>query len=553
MNRRGKRRVASALGVVGIAVGLVLGSAGQSAAHPLGNFTTNTSLEVRFHEDRVAVTYLVDMAELPALKVRQQLDQQKLEPSLQGWAQTECAGLAKGITVGEGDRVSAARFVTSTAAFEPGQAGLNTLRLTCVGSVNLSVEPKSAVVIDDANYGGRAGWREVVIPGAGRRSETSAPSESPSGGLRTYTTSTRPPRQLHTEVLVNQFDPEVSSPQSGPTSVQTIRQDDGLSSRFQSLVAERADSPLVILSALLIALVLGAGHALAPGHGKSLMAAYVVGRRGGRRDLVAIGATVALTHTVGVLLFTSLALLSGAFSPARTVRVTGVVSGVLVIVVGLNLLRVRWRRFSSKPGHDHAGHEHAGHDHAGHDHAGHEHAGHEHAGHEHAGHDDHRHDHGHQPTAVTRRSRFGSGFLRPTNRALLDGDRWIVTEHAHGGGSHTHVLPQPGADVSRRELVAMGVAGGLVPSPSALLVLLGAIALHRVGFGLALIVAYGVGLALTLIAAGLLMAHLEHTVRRLSSRSRGGAVAAVVAALPLVSACGLIGGGALFVLRAAQI
>lgn len=154
---------------------------------------------------------------------------------------------------------------------------------------------------------------------------------------------------------------------------------------------------------------------------------------------------------------------------------------------------------------------------------------------------------------MTRRSRFGSGFLRPTNRALLDGDRWIVTEHAHGGGSHTHVLPQPGADVSRRELVAMGVAGGLVPSPSALLVLLGAIALHRVGFGLALIVAYGVGLALTLIAAGLLMAHLEHTVRRLSSRSRGGAVAAVVAALPLVSACGLIGGGALFVLRAAQI
>lgn len=95
----------------------------------------------------------------------------------------------------------------------------------------------------------------------------------------------------------------------------------------------------------------------------------------------------------------------------------------------------------------------------------------------------------------------------------------------------------------------MGVAGGMVPSPSALLVLLGAIALDRVAFGLALIVAYGIGLALTLIAAGLLMARMEHAVRRFAGRSQGGAIAVAVSALPLVSACGLISGGAMFVVR----
>jgi nickel/cobalt transporter (NicO) family protein len=99
----------------------------------------------------------------------------------------------------------------------------------------------------------------------------------------------------------------------------------------------------------------------------------------------------------------------------------------------------------------------------------------------------------------------------------------------------------------------MGIAGGLVPSPSALLVLLAAVALDRVGFGLALIVSYGVGLALTLIAAGLLMARLEHAVRRVAMRTSGGAIATAVSALPLVSAVGLICGGALFVLRALQV
>ncbi len=551
MIARSVRRLVRPLGFVAAVGCLALWSAPAASAHPLGNFTTNTSLEVRFLSDEVTVRYTVDMAELPALRVRQQLTGDDAG-ALQTWSAQECARLGKGITIGTGEELRSAVFGSASGTFQPGQAGLSTLRLTCTGAVALPVGLGDSVVIDDANYGGRAGWRETVVPGAGTRSTTDAPAVSPTGILRTYDAGLVPLRALHTEVTVNAYDGAAASGTPNPPASDgsTSRGSDGLSTRFQSLLSDRAQSPLVIVGALMIAMVLGAGHALAPGHGKSLMAAYVVGRRGGRRDLVVIGGTVALTHTVGVLVFTGLALASGAFAPDRTVRATGALSGVLVMGVGFNLLRTRWKRRSaaqlvtlpaSSAAHEHEHeHEHSSHTHADHSHAGHLHGGHDHAHDAHDAHDAHVDDRA-RPSAL--RARF-----RPTP-STVDPNRWIVTEHRHGGGSHTHVLPKPGTDVSRRELAVMGVAGGMVPSPSALLVLLGAIALDRVAFGLALIIAYGIGLALTLIGAGLLMARMEHTVRRIAGRHQGGVMSVAVSALPLVSACGLIGGGALFVVR----
>ena len=106
--------------------------------------------------------------------------------------------------------------------------------------------------------------------------------------------------------------------------------------------------------------------------------------------------------------------------------------------------------------------------------------------------------------------------------------------------------------VSRRQLLSMGLAGGLVPSPSALVVLLGAVALGRAWFGVLLVVAYGIGLALTLMGAGMLLAFFESRLRTWTTKSGRGAlvIGPAVAILPVFSAFVLVGAGTLLVARA---
>jgi ABC-type nickel/cobalt efflux system permease component RcnA len=82
----------------------------------------------------------------------------------------------------------------------------------------------------------------------------------------------------------------------------------------------------------------------------------------------------------------------------------------------------------------------------------------------------------------------------------------------------------------------MGFAGGMVPAPSALVVLLGAIALGRTWFGVVLVVAYGLGMAVTLTAAGLLLVRARRVLDVRAARRVGdGRLAAVVRVLPLAT------------------
>lgn len=105
--------------------------------------------------------------------------------------------------------------------------------------------------------------------------------------------------------------------------------------------------------------------------------------------------------------------------------------------------------------------------------------------------------------------------------------------HSHGGGRpHTH-LP-PGADGSRvtwRSLLALGISGGLLPCPSALVVLLSAISLHRVGYGLLLVVAFSLGLACTLMGIGLAFVYAGRLVKRRANSFAAGRVTRVLPAL----------------------
>jgi nickel/cobalt transporter (NicO) family protein len=537
-----------------------------ASAHPLGNFTTNVSLGLDISAKTVSGNYVVDFAEIPALQIRQKLGVAKGKvppPIAKDWGDRECDDLSRKVTIDIAGDIAGRRAswssVDAVVNFPAGQAGLSTLRLECQWSTNVSVmgSPLKLEVTDN-NFADRQGWREMFAVGQGVELTTTLPTSSPTNVLRNYPSGAiGAPSDVRSARIDSRAGAGLvaKSPASAvlASTKHVTRGNDGLTNRFQSLVARKTINPVFAIGAALLAMLLGGFHALAPGHGKSMMAAYVIGQQGGRRkELATIGITVAITHTIGVVALGIAALTSSSLSPDRTFKWAGVVSGLLVVLVGLGLLRDRLRTYRVARGlvgstprqvrdQPHP-HPHAVHDHD-HDHP--------HTVHDH----DHGHDHGHDHPHHRSTPRFTNP--RQFRRARLEQARkdpkFVVTEHAHGGSvSHTHVLPAPGAKVSRGQLVSMGFAGGLVPSPSALVVLLAAVALERVWFGVVLVVAYGIGLAITLIGAGLALVYFEGRLKRWSANSgRVSSLATpLVSALPIASAFVLIGGGLLLVTRA---
>ena len=264
-----------------------------------------------------------------------------------------------------------------------------------------------------------------------------------------------------------------------------------------------------ILIGMIVAFGLGAVHALSPGHGKTIVAAYLVGTRGTPGHAIFLGAMVTFTHTISVFLLGLATLfLSRYVLPEKIFPVLGVISGVSIVWIGAILLyqRIRAaRQFAEHHHPDHApthGHTHAHkHEHAhAHTHA------HDHTD-EHT-HEDHTHDHPHEP--------HHDGLV-----------------HDHGDGHvHSH-MPD---EVSLASLIALGASGGLVPCPSALVLLLSAIALGRVGLGLILLVAFSLGLAGVLMAIGLLVLYAKH----LLPDSRRSAAHPAFRLLPVASAAVIV-------------
>jgi nickel/cobalt exporter len=218
-------------------------------------------------------------------------------------------------------------------------------------------------------------------------------------------------------------------------------------------------TPWMILVAVGIAFVLGAAHALTPGHGKTIVAAYLVGSRGTLKHAAFLGAMVTFTHTVSVFLLGMATLFLFQYVVPETVtRVLGAVSGISIVAIGGWMLYKRLRATGNA--HSHGPHHHHDHGHS-HDHHDHHHCG-----------QGHSHEHGHD----------------------------------HGVHGHSH-MPD---EVSWSGLVALGASGGLVPCESALVLLLSAIALRRVGLGLLLLVAFSLGLAIVLMGIGVLVIYAKN-------------------------------------------
>ena len=339
------------------------------------------------------------------------------------------------------------------------------------------------MAVDNGAFADRTGRREIqVLPGEGTDVVSSVPANDPTDGLRVY------PKDLLQSPADERTAGFEVTPGSGRVSAPDGPDGEGFTADrgaggFAGLLTRGDTHGLLILLLLAAAFGWGALHALSPGHGKAMIAGYLAGSRGRPRHAVALGLTVTATHTAAVFALGLVTLAASEYVvPEDLYPWLGVASGLMVVAIGIAVMRSRFRRWRAvRGGATVAGH---GHSHA-HDHS-------------HA----HGHSHGH--------------------------------DHSHGH----HDQPDAGAPIRTRELLGLGISGGLVPCPSALVVLIAAISQHRIGLGMVLIVAFSFGLAATVTGVGLVTIWGQRLVRRLRPEQRlfGGRLSG---ALPALSA-GLI-------------
>ncbi len=427
---------------------VLLALPGVAGAHPLGNFTVNHYAGIELAGSTVYVRYALDLAEIPAFQ-----DGDKVQAT--GFAAT----LGRKLELRVDGRRLPLTALASRVARRPGAGGLDTIRFDAV--YRASGAGTHLTFVDHA-YADRIGWREItaIARNGAELARADVPTQSTSDVLRTYPKDLlRSPLAMRSAAV--DFRPGTTA--APPPSIDGIGPQTHASKGFEALI-ERGDLSVgIVLLSLLIAAFWGAVHALTPGHGKALVAGYLVGTKGKPRHAFLLGATVTITHTAGVF---GLGLVTLALSqfivPEQLYPWLTLISGLLVVVVGAAVLRQRLR---SGGWADHHHHEVDDHHH-------------------------HHHDHDHDP-----------------------------------GHDHHHE-----ESFTSRGIFGVGVAAGLLPCPSALVVLLSAIALHRIGFGFALILAFSLGLAATITGIGLVAVLARRTFSRARLDGR------LIRALPALSA-----------------
>ncbi|WP_434094772.1 nickel transporter [Streptomyces hyaluromycini] len=545
-----------------VACAATLLSATGASAHPLGNFTVNKYDGLVAAPGQLRVDHVEDLAEIPATQAKPDL--KRLGTAK--WAVQRCTTAADGSRLTVDGRATPLTVKKSHAELRPGQAGLNTLRVECRFTAPLPKGSAATLTFHSAGTDSGPGWREITARGDRMTlTKTDVPKTSLSHELTSYPKDllSSPADITAAAVHVRPGGPALAEERQDTPGAEILpRGIDRWTQALTDLVARHHLTVGFAVLALFISIGLGAMHALAPGHGKTLMAATAAAR-GGRarlRDVLPLAASVTVTHTLGVVALGVLVTAGSAATPS-VIAWLGIASGLMVLAAGANLTRRAWRNRAHEHAHAQA-HEHAhghghhhGHDHE-HDHqheaaekrvlalvGTHEHARahartHDHAhthdhGHDHPHDHDHDHAHGHdhgaQPHSLTTRSSEDDGRPAPRSARPALEDEAVQAEggsggaapdhghtdmpHSHGGFTHTHSTAP-----TLRGTILLGFAGGLVPSPSAVVVLVGAAALGQAWFGLLLVVAYGVGLALTLTAAGFAVVKLGTGMTRVMDK-----------------------------------
>jgi hypothetical protein len=342
--------VTAFLAVLGLAVLPAVAS-----AHPLGNFTINHYAGLTIGRDAVDLDVVIDMAEIPAFQERQSMDTDEdgsvSDEEGDAWAATACAGLVKDLHLALGGAALAPAVDAHSLAFPPGAGGLSTLRLECGYQAPFSSALGGAedLTFQDTSWQERIGWREIVATPDGTILDTHGlPATSPSTKLTAYPAAMiAQPLDIRSASIAVRPDPAAAAVSPAPTSAAAAVRPApvaaaGPASGDQPAVAAPAVVPLASLAS---AVALGAWHALTPGHGKTLMAAYLVGSRGTSLHAVGLGLSVATSHTLGIV---ALALLiigaQGVLPPDVVVRATPVVAAVSIVAIGGWMLASEVRR-----------------------------------------------------------------------------------------------------------------------------------------------------------------------------------------------------------------
>jgi nickel/cobalt exporter len=432
--------------------------------------------------DRIKLRYVVDMAEIPTF---QELQAMGADPSnlpspekLDAYIERAARSYAGGLLLTVDGKLVPLEVIARRITFPPGVGGLLTLRAECdlVGAMPpISLSAIHRLRVEDKNHAGRIGWREIVVAPVSAMAifNSSAAANSITDELRAY------PAELLNAPL-DERAAELSFTKgaipAGATPLLTRAGHPSKSPRdkLAELISVPRLTPAIAILGLLIAGLLGGLHALSPGHGKTIVGAYLIGSRGTALHAVLLGLTVTATHTAGVFALGIVTLFASHYIvPERIFPIISLVSGAIVLILGLGLFIRRVRSSMLPPSHSHHHHQHR----------------HVHLLHTHFEHDQHNHSH--------------------------------------------HFSPGANADrVTWRSLLALGISGGLLPCPSALVVLLSAIGLHRIGYGLLLVTAFSLGLAGVLTAVGLIFVY----ARRLFARPALSRYGRIAQALPVLSA-----------------
>ena len=313
-------------------------------------------------------------------------------------------------------------------------------------------------------------------------------------------------------------------------------------------IKELINRPLTLqlaIAALVISFVLGGLHALTPGHGKAIVAAYLVGSKGRVIDAVFLGLVVTFTHTFSVIALGVVMLVAQEFAPEDIVPWLSLFSGILIVGIGAWLLVKNMKQYYSGGAHSHAyGHQHShphnhshshghsddhdhshddDHDHGHDDEHGHD-DDHDHD-HPHADDHDHGHDHSHDHSDDDDHSHSQDDALT----------------HSHGGRTHSHAPPER---TGFWGLLSLGISGGIVPCVDALIGLLFAISLGKLVWGLIILSAFSLGLAAVLVAIGILMVLAKPLIERFTGEGIW------LQRLPMISAAVVILLGSLLVFKA---
>jgi nickel/cobalt exporter len=457
-------------------------------AHPLGNFSANHYMRFEIQPRGIEMRYVMDLAEIPTFELLRDwgLDRNSPQPEMKGKAAAQARIWMSNLSIRVDGKAVQPVLEGADLVIADGAGNLPIIRITAKMRLK---ETAGRLEYEDHNYEGRAGWKEIVVAARNARLTNSSHSDQDrSSALTAYPPDpmTAPPQDLRAEFQWTPNTPVVAERRTGepwaaqpstpviraipqprsqpalPPSAATAKNAPAgavVRNDFLSRTLHREDIPLhIVLAALVVAFGLGAAHALTPGHGKTIVAAYLVGSRGTMKHAAFLGLMVTLTHTISVFALGLATLFLFRFVvPERITEILGVISGLSVAVIGGWML---WKRITVQLNRRLPDHHH---DHAHHDHDD----NHSHA-HDHVHPHTHHHDH----------------------------------RHHHGPGGHTHV---PESEITWGSLTTLAVSGGLVPCESALVLLLGAIALGRVGLGLLLLLSFSLGLAGVLMGIGALV------------------------------------------------